>query len=864
MGGVIRHSDLKSCGVSQTRVLPMKGPSTKEGWLFKSQTSIFRGRNWKQRYFAIRGGFLIKYRNANDDHARSQIPISQISKADKVSDIEGGRSFCFRVVSTKNTYLVAATTEEERDSWISTIRQAKLDEASFKFSKAMSEYLIACGSDEMQFLPGVITSVVANVPKYSNTRKLRTDLTRVLDALQREDDESSPVLSGNGSSEGEEPLTPTTPTIAMKQWQIPVEHLCFKDLLAEGFYGEVYRGTLWDKEVAIKRLKHRKLDNQAQQNIQKEVEVMMALRHPNVVLFLGFSDQGNTPCIVMEYCQKGTIYSVLREDKISDALLWKMVGDIISGMRYLHHKNVIHLDLKPLNMLVDDHYNVKITDFGLSRVVDPSTARFSRVGGGTILYMPLEVAFGASYGLQADSFSFGVCLFELLFLREHPESDYCIDESFIWEHLREPLHQDEEPMIPLWWPPAIRDVIRDCMDDDPEKRPLFDKIQERLMAIDCSGEWFLFRYSAQQLFALGREDPDFAFVYHPLKPLDVLQHLLESPDVVTSYYAVNAIGMMDANPENQEAAAKAASSFVAQDEFMDLILSDAPLEGWFQLLVVGNFTTKMSCLWSLELLLLKHETLLEDLIQRFNAADFASALALSVETSDGDHEYSKRIVEFLDHLLQKFGEGCLGLLCQRPIVDLLANWGKKSEKMDRQLYTASLSLLKTIASTDPSIAKKLGDMGLHPMLVHAHSMLRRRVSFGPSSPPSALKPLFSHSGSLLSESMSSSELLSREPSSSWSPEQHDRVAQNIRFQQARTRMEALANAQGLQSSVTAAVSREEVERMVTDEMVVDKLAEMLIDMDMDNISVAEVRSNLEREFEIELEKRKQWIGELSV
>ena len=135
---------------------------------------------------------------------------------------------------------------------------------------------------------------------------------------------------------------------------------------------------------------------------------------------------------------------------------------------------------------------------------------------------------------------------------------------------------------------------------------------------------------------------------------------------------------------------------------MDLILSDAPLEGWFQLLVVGNFTTKMSCLWSLELLLLKHETLLglcvcpiperfssptdvkstlienipiffsflfncspssssplsaEDLIQRFNAADFASALALSVETNDGDHEYSKRIVEFLDHLLQKFGEG---------------------------------------------------------------------------------------------------------------------------------------------------------------------------------------------------------------
>ena len=91
----------------------------------------------------------------------------------------------------------------------------------------------------VQFLPGVISSVVANVPKYGDTPKLKTDFLRVLDLLQRPEDTPSPP--GPGVKLPGEPMSPLSPaSSAMKQWQIPVEHLQFKNLLAEGFYGEVY------------------------------------------------------------------------------------------------------------------------------------------------------------------------------------------------------------------------------------------------------------------------------------------------------------------------------------------------------------------------------------------------------------------------------------------------------------------------------------------------------------------------------------------------------------------------------------------------------------------------------------------------
>lgn len=153
------------------------------------------------------------------------------------------------------------------------------------------------------------------------------------------------------------------------------EDLQFTTKIADGFYGEVYRGRLWGKNVAIKRLK-RDITSDVVDDLKKEVRVLRfalaprkgrilcgrrvadhlvspsLLRHPNVILFMGFCEQLPTPSIVFEYAPKGNLYNALRNEPITDDLLWRMVMEICEGMNYLHHRECLHLDLKPVNLLV--------------------------------------------------------------------------------------------------------------------------------------------------------------------------------------------------------------------------------------------------------------------------------------------------------------------------------------------------------------------------------------------------------------------------------------------------------------------------------------------------------------------------------
>jgi serine/threonine protein kinase len=71
--------------------------------------------------------------------------------------------------------------------------------------------------------------------------------------------------------------------------------------------------------------------------------------------------------MVMEFIKNGNLYDVLQNTQITDKKLFKMIEDICHGMNYLHNKGVLHLDLKPMNLLVDDNLTVKVCDFGLSK-----------------------------------------------------------------------------------------------------------------------------------------------------------------------------------------------------------------------------------------------------------------------------------------------------------------------------------------------------------------------------------------------------------------------------------------------------------------------------------------------------------------
>jgi serine/threonine protein kinase len=97
---------------------------------------------------------------------------------------------------------------------------------------------------------------------------------------------------------------------------------------------------------------------------------MTALRHPNIVLFMGACTKPNSMCIVMEYMVLGSLFDLLHNELIPELpfnLRAKMAYQTAKGMHFLHSSGIVHRDLKSLNLLLDAKWAVKVSDFGLTK-----------------------------------------------------------------------------------------------------------------------------------------------------------------------------------------------------------------------------------------------------------------------------------------------------------------------------------------------------------------------------------------------------------------------------------------------------------------------------------------------------------------
>lgn len=177
---------------------------------------------------------------------------------------------------------------------------------------------------------------------------------------------------------------------------INMREVQWRNLIGIGSSAEVYHGMYKKREVAIKKLKFLcSNENSAGiiQEFKRETSTLALLQHPNLVQFIGagVTNDGNL-CILTEYCLGGTLFQLLHENK-KVSLSWKqkikMAFDISQGMNCLHsHKpSIIHRDLKSLNLLLAtpltseyDSVTVKVTDFGLSKIQNATSAMTENVG----------------------------------------------------------------------------------------------------------------------------------------------------------------------------------------------------------------------------------------------------------------------------------------------------------------------------------------------------------------------------------------------------------------------------------------------------------------------------------------------------
>ena len=181
-------------------------------------------------------------------------------------------------------------------------------------------------------------------------------------------------------------------------WLIDFDDLELGVVVGSGTSAHVFRGWYSDQVVAVKRLHSIKWDaKEFEAFFTQEAGLIAKLHHPNVVRFYGVCYNNDHFYIVTEYCFENLSQSLKRlkqelNGPLPNDIAYKICYDIAKGMSYLHSKNVVHRDLKPENILIDDRGNVKLCDFGLSRLTTNDVEMTQQVG--TPAYMAPEMAGG--------------------------------------------------------------------------------------------------------------------------------------------------------------------------------------------------------------------------------------------------------------------------------------------------------------------------------------------------------------------------------------------------------------------------------------------------------------------------------------
>ncbi|TYG94406.1 hypothetical protein ES288_A11G186600v1 [Gossypium darwinii] len=302
----------------------------------------------------------------------------------------------------------------------------------------------------------------------------------------------------------------------------------FNDKLGQGGFGSVYKGKLSeDRFVAVKILSESKGNGE---DFMNEVASISRTSHVNIVSLLGFCFERSKTALVYEFMPHGSLDTFIYDRRLhhqSCRLEWRTLYDIAlgiaRGLEYLHqgcNTRILHFDIKPHNILLDENFYPKISDFGLSKLCERKESTISMAGArGTIGYIAPEVVCqnfgGVSY--KSDVYSYGMMVLEMVGGRKNidvgvSQTSEVYFPSWIYKHLDQSmnlnlngviLEEEEEEItrkliiVSLW-----------CIQSYPSDRPSMTKVIEMLQA------------NLQSLII-----PPRPFVSSPVRSPKILEHL---------------------------------------------------------------------------------------------------------------------------------------------------------------------------------------------------------------------------------------------------------------------------------------------------------------------------------------------------
>lgn len=239
-------------------------------------------------------------------------------------------------------------------------------------------------------------------------------------------------------------------------------------------FGQVYLGIWNGKYIAIKKfnIKERHHVKYSLNKFVKEINIISNLRHPNIVLYIGASINNNEYYMISEYICKGSLFDYLhvQKHKITESEQLSIAYEVAIALRYLHSRKITHCDLKSSNLLVLENMKIKVSDFGLSRLKNIFSVSENKGRIGTSHWMPPEIMKAKKYEESSDVYSYGMILWELItgdipYYGMTPNQIIGLVADF-----------GKIVEVPKEGNLALRNLIKNCLIYEPERRPNLDHI----------------------------------------------------------------------------------------------------------------------------------------------------------------------------------------------------------------------------------------------------------------------------------------------------------------------------------------------------------------------------------------------------
>jgi len=246
--------------------------------------------------------------------------------------------------------------------------------------------------------------------------------------------------------------------------------------IGEGGMANVYlaNDTILERKVAIKVLRgDLSADDKFIRRFEREAQSVSNLSHPNIVEVYDVGVEDNQHYIVMEYIEGKTLKQLLKKrESLTLTEVIDIMTQLTDGMAHAHESYIIHRDIKPQNIMIEDNGLIKITDFGIAMALNATQLTQTNSVMGSVHYLPPEQASGKGATIKSDIYSLGILMYELLTGNVPFKGDNAVEIAL--KHMKDkiPSIRKQDPSIPQ----AVENILLKAAAKNPRNR--YDSVRE--------------------------------------------------------------------------------------------------------------------------------------------------------------------------------------------------------------------------------------------------------------------------------------------------------------------------------------------------------------------------------------------------